>query len=83
MRAAHDIEQLEGAFRVALDLPDDADVQTLEYGKHPHWDSIGHMALVSEIEDTFDVMFDTDDVLEMSSFEKAVEIVRKLEKNGQ
>jgi|tagenome__1003787_1003787.scaffolds.fasta_scaffold17194727_2 acyl carrier protein len=71
-------ERLDEAFRKALDLPDDTDVRSLEYGKHSHWDSVGHMALVAEIEDTYDVMFDTDDVLDMSSYDKAVEIVTKL-----
>jgi acyl carrier protein len=71
-------ERLDGAFRTALDLPDDTDVRRLQYGKHNRWDSVGHMALVAEIEDAYDVMFDTDDVLDMSSYDKAVEIVRKL-----
>lgn len=71
-------ERLDEAFRTALDLPEGTDVRSLEYGKHQHWDSVGHMALVAEIEDAYDVMFDTDDVLDMSSYGKAVEIVRKL-----
>ena len=71
-------ERLDGAFRTALDLPDDTEVRQLQYGKHARWDSVGHMALVAEIEDAYDVMFDTDDVLDMSSYDKAVEIVRKL-----
>ena len=71
-------DRLEQAFRAALDLPVDADVRGLRFGRHAHWDSVGHMALVSEIEETYDVMLDGDDVLEMSSFDKAAEIVEKL-----
>jgi acyl carrier protein len=71
-------ERLDEVFRRALDLQDGIDVRRLEYGKHPHWDSVGHMALVAEIEETYDVMLDTDDVLDMSSYDKAGAIVRKL-----
>jgi acyl carrier protein len=41
------------------------------------WDSVGHMALVAEIEGEFDVMFDTDDILGMSTVAKAREILTR------
>ena len=41
------------------------------------WDSVGHMTLVAAIEDNFDIMLDTDDIIDMSSFEKAQEILKK------
>ena len=41
------------------------------------WDSVGHMTLVAAIEDNFDIMLDTDDIIDMSSFEKAQEILTK------
>jgi acyl carrier protein len=72
-----DTDTLIQAFRTALQLPEDADVEALVYGGHPHWDSVGHMALIAEIEAVFDVMFDTDDVLALDSFDGAVELVRR------
>lgn len=41
------------------------------------WDSVGHMTLVAAIEDTFDIMMDTDDIIDLSSFEKGKEILAK------
>lgn len=41
------------------------------------WDSVGHMTLVAAIEDSFGIMLDTDDIIDMSSFEKALEILKK------
>ena len=41
------------------------------------WDSVAHMQLVGEIEDAFDIMLETQDVLDMSSFGKATEIFGK------
>ena len=49
----------------------------LEYNTISQWDSIGHMALVVALEKEFDVMFDTDDIIDMSSVEKAKEILLK------
>jgi len=68
--------RLQQAFQTALDLPADTDWQSLAYAQHEHWDSLGHMALVAEIEEAFDIMMDTDDVIAMSSYPVAVEMLR-------
>jgi acyl carrier protein len=49
----------------------------LTYQSIPQWDSVGHMALVVEIENTFNVTLDTDDIIGMSDVSKAVEILKK------
>ncbi len=41
------------------------------------WDSVAHMVLIAAIEEAFDIMIDTDDVIDMSSFLKAKEIISK------
>ena len=65
----------EAAFTAAFNLPDDYDVRSVKYGEVPFWDSIAHMVLIAELEDAFDIMLSTDDVLRLSSYQKAVEIV--------
>jgi acyl carrier protein len=72
-----DIERLRSVFRKSLELPDDWPVDTLEYRAIPQWDSLAHMSLVAAIEDEFDVMVDTDDVIDLSSFDKAREILAR------
>ena len=47
----------------------------LAYQGVKSWDSIGHMALVAALEETFDIMMETDDIINMSSFEKGKEIL--------
>ena len=47
------------------------------YQETKNWDSIAHMTLVAGLEEAFDCMLDTDDILDMSSFNKAVEIMAK------
>lgn len=49
----------------------------LEYQSIPEWDSVGHMSLVAAIEDKFNIMMDTDDIIDFSSFEKGMEILAK------
>jgi acyl carrier protein len=64
------------AFISALDLPPDSDVEGLEIGKNPEWDSVGHMALVAELEDRFGISLETDEIVGMSSYANTVEILR-------
>jgi acyl carrier protein len=71
--------ELADVFRRALDLPEDVDVTVLAYGQHPSWDSVAHMALVSEIEETYGVLLDTDDVIGLSDYQAAVELLERLE----
>ena len=73
-----DLDRLRKVFRSALGLADDADVDGLEYQGIDQWDSLAHMSLVAALEDEFDVMIDTDDVLTMSSFTKARELLERL-----
>lgn len=47
----------------------------LEYQAISEWDSVGHMGLISAIEDEFDIMMDTDDIIDFSSFEKGKDIL--------
>lgn len=69
-------EKYRKAFVEALEITDDQ-VDGLEYQAIPTWDSVGHMSLVAEIEDAFDIMLDTDDIIDLSSYEKGIEILKK------
>ncbi|WP_216212934.1 acyl carrier protein [Amycolatopsis aidingensis] len=71
-------DRLRDVFVEALDLGEDVDVQNLKYRDIEAWDSVGHMALVAAIEDEFDVQFETDQVIDMSSFKVAVDMVTEL-----
>lgn len=49
----------------------------LKYQAIQAWDSVGHMGLVAALEDAFDIMMDTDDIIDLSSYEKGKEILKK------
>jgi acyl carrier protein len=55
------------------------ELEKLSYQSIPAWDSVGHMELMTVLEDTFNVQLDIDDIIDFSSFQKGIEI---LQKNG-
>ena len=70
-------EKLIHAFSEALAVPQKTIKDDLAYQSISEWDSITHMILISQLEDTFGVAIDTDDVIDLSSVGKAKEILAK------
>jgi acyl carrier protein len=69
--------KLQSIFAESLGIELSTVIDDLLYASIPEWDSVAHMALIAAIEEGFDIMIDTEDVIDMSSFAKAKEIVRK------
>lgn len=69
-------EKYVEAFKASLDVREEQ-LTGLKYQDIPAWDSVGHMGLVAELEDAFDIMMETDDIVDFSSFEKGMEILQK------
>lgn len=65
-------------FKRVFELDDNTDITVLAFQETPMWDSIGHMNLVAVLEETFDVRFEIDDIIDLSSFKKGIEILSKL-----
>lgn len=68
------LEKYVQAFSEGLGVSKEG-VEKLTYQSISEWDSVGHMELVAKIEDTFDIMIDTDDIIDFSSFEKGKAIL--------
>ena len=69
-------EKYIAAFVEAFGVSEDI-VEGLEYQGITEWDSVGHMGLVAAIEDAFGIMLEADDIVDLSSFEKGKEILKK------
>ena len=54
------------------------DDEVLMYNKHPKWDSITHMDMITELEDEFDIQFETLDITSFSTYTKGIAILKKL-----
>ena len=68
-------EKYINAFVEGLEIDSEIVKEGLEYQAIPEWDSVGHMGLISALEDAFDIEMDTDDIIDLSSFEKGMEIL--------
>jgi acyl carrier protein len=70
------LEKYNNAFIEALEV-EESQLEGLEYQEISAWDSVGHMGLVAAIEDAFDIVMDTDDIIDFSSYEIGKEILAK------
>ena len=68
------LEKYRKAFIEAFDA-DDEDLEEYTYRKSDGWDSVGHMNLISAIEDQFDIMFETDDIITLNSYRKGIAVL--------
>ena len=64
------------AFTETFGITED-EAEKLKYESIETWDSVGHMQLIAALEDAFDIMFETDDIIDFDSFEKGKEILKK------
>lgn len=49
----------------------------LEYQSIATWDSVGHMSLMAELEDVFDIMLEMDDIVDFGSYQTGIETLKK------
>ncbi len=70
------IEKYNNVFCDLFQIPEN-ELQNLKYRDIALWDSVGHMSLVANLEETFDIMMETDDIIDFSSYEKGKEILAK------
>ena len=64
-------------FIESLAINSEAFNENIKYNDIPEWDSIGHMTLMSGLEDAFKISLETDDVIEFSSYKVGVDILKK------
>lgn len=60
-------------FSIGIDLLQD----DFRYQAVPAWDSVGHMGLIAALEDAFDIMLETEDIIEFSSYGVGKTILKK------
>ncbi len=70
------LEKYNEAFKSTLNV-EEKQLAGLTYQGIKEWDSIGHMSLISELEDAFDIEMETDDIVDFSGYEKGKEIMKK------
>lgn len=71
------LEKYVNAFVEGLGVDKDVVNSKLEYQSVPEWDSVGHMGLISELEDAFDIEMETGDIVDFNSYDTGIEILKK------
>lgn len=69
-------EKYKKVFSKTFEIKSNFD-ENLEYNSIEAWDSIGHMNLISNLEEDFKISLETDDIVDFSSFNKGKEILKK------
>jgi len=75
------LEKYRKVFSKSLSVDESKANDKLKYNDIPEWDSIGHMTLMSGLEEEFKISIETDDIVDFSSFEKGKEILKKYKIN--
>ena len=75
------IDKYKKSFLESLAVGEDVINEDLKYNDIPEWDSIGHMTLMSSLEEIFQITLDTDDIVDFSSYKKGIELLKKYKVN--
>ena len=70
-------DNYDQVFMISFDLDAKQLNDKLEYNSIESWDSIGHMQMIAELEDAFEIEFEMDDIINFSSYNKGMEILVK------
>ena len=70
-------DKYKNAFVEAFSIDENILKKNLEYNTIPEWDSIGHMTLIGNLEEAFEISMETDDIIDLSSYNKGLEILKK------
>ena len=73
----NNLEKYKKAFTESLNDREKEVNDNLKYNEIPECDSIGHMSLISTLEDEFEITIETDDIVDYSSYRKGIEILKK------
>jgi acyl carrier protein len=67
----------DGIFIEVFEISPSDLIDDLEYQSIPSWDSVGHMSLMAELEDAFDIMLEMDDIVDFGSYKTGIETMKK------
>lgn len=71
------IQNYNKIFTTLFEVEESALDENFNFGKAPGWDSFAHMELIAQIEDTFDIMLETEDITHFGGYENGKKILAK------
>jgi acyl carrier protein len=73
----NNIERYNAIFKKTFNVDESSLNSNLAAGLHEKWDSITHLSLITSLEDEFDIMMDSEDILELRSYEIGKQVLLK------
>lgn len=61
------LEKYNGVFKKMFNVPEEQ-LALLAYKETAEWNSMAQIALIAELEDTFEIDFDTEDIFSLKSY---------------
>ena len=71
------LKKYKQIFVKVFSIKDIKKIDNLKYQDIEEWDSIGHMTLISELENVFKISIETDVIVDFSSYKRGQEILKK------
>lgn len=71
------LEKYNKVFMDVLGVNESVLNESFTFKAVPQWDSVAHLSLISELEDTFDIIFDSEDILHYGSYLNGIDILKK------
>lgn len=71
------LEKYKNIFSKVLNVPEEVLGENFTFSNVDQWDSVAHLNLITELEDEFGVMFNSDEILHFGSFENGMKILER------
>jgi len=71
------IEKYNNIFIIILGANEHDLGENYTFSSVQEWDSLAHMHLIGELEDAFDVLFETDEIIRFGSYENGKRILER------
>ena len=70
-------EQYDKVFISCFSVTQDVLNEDFVYQCVPSWDSVGHMGLIAALEEEFNIIMETEDIIEFGSYTIGIEKLKK------
>ena len=71
------LKKYKEIFCRVLSVDEDVLNENFTFKEVPQWDSVSHLSLISDLEEEFDVLFESDDILHYGSYVNGIEILKR------
>ena len=70
------LSKYNGVFKDLFGV-EESELNNLSYNDFPEWNSIAHIALIANLEDVFNINFETEDIFSFTDYEKGKELLKE------